>query len=121
MRYDHQKMAKPRWQDPLGLETINIIVKKIIPLWTNGLHTVQLKLVSAILDGQDILCCTATGDGKSAAFSIPCLVLIEYNQHPESYPANLPTRSRPIGVVVTPTKGLASNIVLLPSSYTFYH
>ncbi|KIJ91174.1 hypothetical protein K443DRAFT_14631 [Laccaria amethystina LaAM-08-1] len=38
-------------------------------------------------------------------------MLLEYNQHPESYPANLPTRSRPIGVVVTPMKGLASNIV----------
>ena len=55
MHYDYQRMAKPCWQDPLGLETINIIVKKIIPLWTNGLHTVQLKLISAILDGQDIV------------------------------------------------------------------
>ena len=26
----------------------------------------------------DLLCCTATGDGKSAAFAIPCLVLLEY-------------------------------------------
>ena len=41
----------------------------------NRLNTVQLKLISAIFDGQDILCCTATGDGKSAAFSIPCLML----------------------------------------------
>ena len=112
--YDHQRMAKSCWQDPLGLETINIIIKNIIPWWTNGLHTVQLKLISAILDGQDILCCTATRDGKSAAFSIPCLVLLEYNQHPESYPTNLPTCLRPIGVVVTLTKGLASNIVCLP-------
>ncbi|PPQ87651.1 hypothetical protein CVT25_011489 [Psilocybe cyanescens] len=74
-------MAGPRWQDPLGLETINSIVKKTVPSWTNGLHAVQLELVSGILDGLDILCCTATGDGK------------------------------PIGVVITPTKGLANNIV----------
>ena len=67
--YEHQSMAKPHWQDPVGLETINIIIKKIIPQWMNRLHAVQLKLISAILDGQDILCCTATGDGKSAAFS----------------------------------------------------
>src|SRR5271168_4937888 len=73
----------PRWQDPAGLETINIIVKKLIPKWTNGLHEVQLALVSAILDGKDVLCCTATGDGKSAAFSVPTLVLLEYNKHPE--------------------------------------
>ena len=40
----------PCWQDPAGLGTINIIVKKLIPKWTNGLHEVQLDLVSAILD-----------------------------------------------------------------------
>jgi superfamily II DNA helicase RecQ len=119
--YEHQSMAKPCWQDPVGLETINTIVKKVIPLWTNGLHTVQLELISAILDGQDLLCCTATGDGKSEAFSISCLVLLEYNQHPESYLANQPTCLRSIGVVVTPTKGLASNIVCLPSLKTFCH
>jgi hypothetical protein len=42
--YEHQSMEKPCWEDPVGLETINTIVKKIIPLWTNGLHMVQLKL-----------------------------------------------------------------------------
>ena len=114
----------PRWQDPAGLETINIIVKKLIPKWTNGLHEVQLNLVSAILDGKDVLCCTATGNGKSAAFSVPTLVLLEYNKHPEAYVPGLPTRKRPIGVVVTPTKGLADNIVRLfvnsrPSAHEF--
>lgn len=28
----------PRWQDPEGLDTINTIVKKLIPKWTNGLQ-----------------------------------------------------------------------------------
>ena len=107
-----------RWQDPIGLETIQTIVKKIIPTWMDGLHPVQLELVSAILDGQDILCCTATGDGKSAAFAVPALVLLEYNAHPDAYPAGLPTRKRPIGVVITPTKELANNIVhFLPFSH----
>ena len=101
----------PRWQDSAGLETISNIVKKVIPTWTNGLHAVQLELVSAILDGGDVLCFTATGDGKSAAFAVPSLVLQEYNKHPEAYAAGLPTRTRPIGVVITPTKGLADNIV----------
>ncbi|KAF8236734.1 hypothetical protein L208DRAFT_1523867 [Tricholoma matsutake] len=86
-------------------------MKMLIPAWTNGLHPVQLELVLSILDGQDILCCTATGDGKSAAFSIPCFVLTEYNGHPDKYPAGLPTQKRPIGVVITPMKGLANNIV----------
>ena len=97
------------WQDPIGLETIRTIVRTIIPTWRDGLHPVQLELVSSILDGQDILCCTATGDGKSAAFAITGLILTKYNAHPDAYPAGLPTRKRPIGVVITPTKGLANN------------
>ncbi|KAF8800199.1 hypothetical protein BYT27DRAFT_7118040 [Phlegmacium glaucopus] len=58
-----------------------------------------------------MLCCTATGDGKSAAFMIPCLVLLEYNNNPEAYPHGLPTRAKPIGILIIPTKGLANNIV----------
>ena len=104
---------QPRWQNPEGLDTIITIVKKLIPNWTNGLHAVQLELVSVILDGNDLLCCTATGDGKSAAFSIPTLVLLKYNKHPDAYVAGLPTGQRPTRVVVTPTKGLADNIVCL--------
>ncbi|KDR67064.1 hypothetical protein GALMADRAFT_216724 [Galerina marginata CBS 339.88] len=103
--------STPRWQDQVGLETIQAIVKQIVPTWTNGLHVVQLELVSGILDGRDILCCTATGDGKSVAFAIPCLVLLEYNKNPETYHRGLPTRAKPIGIVITPTKGLANNIV----------
>jgi len=107
------------WQDPIGLETICTIMKKIIPTWMDGLHLVQLKLVSAILDGQDILCCTATGDAKSAAFAIPGLVLVKYNAHLDAYPARLPTQKRPIGVAITPTKGLANNIVHFPCFFMF--
>ena len=55
----------PHWQDPIGVATINAIVKKLIPEWMNGLLAVQLELVSAILDGQDVLCCTATGAWRS--------------------------------------------------------
>jgi superfamily II DNA/RNA helicase len=102
---------KIRWKDELGRKTISTIVKKVIPGWINGLRPVQEDLVTAILDGDDILCCTATGDGKSAAFSVPILVLREYNANPALYPPGLRTRLSPVGVVVTPTKGLANNIV----------
>ncbi|KAJ7687229.1 hypothetical protein B0H17DRAFT_939604 [Mycena rosella] len=107
-----------RWQDDLGRQTLNDIVKKVIPAWKHGLRPVQADLVAPILDGDDILCCTATGDGKSAAFSVPILVLNEYNANPDLYPAGLRTRANPVGVIFTPTKGLANNIVcrLGPSS-----
>ena len=60
--YESTDMA--RWQDTIGPETICTIVKTLTPTWNDGLHPVQLELVSTTLDGQDMLCCTATGDGK---------------------------------------------------------
>lgn len=102
---------KLRWQDTSGRQTIQTIVRKVLPQWKDGLRAVQEDLVAPILDGDDILCCTATGDGKSAAFSVPILVLNEYNTNRHLYPAHLPTRLHPVGLVVTPTKGLANNIV----------
>lgn len=104
-------MTPVRWRDPLGRDTLKKIVKKLIPDWANGLHAFQEDLICTILDGADIFCCTATGDGKSSAFSVPILAVLEYNQHPELYPAGLRTCMNPIGVVITPTKGLANNIV----------
>ena len=74
----------PHWQDAEGHDMINTIVKKLILNWMNRLHVVQLELVSAILDRKSVLCCTATGDGKSAAFSVPTLVLLEYKKHPKA-------------------------------------
>ncbi|KAJ7707925.1 P-loop containing nucleoside triphosphate hydrolase protein [Mycena metata] len=100
-----------RWQSSTGRDTIARIVKKLVPAWTSGLRPVQEELVSAILDSDDVLCCTATGDGKSCAFYIPILVLNEYNTNRADYPAGLPTRPNPVGIVVTPTKGLAANLV----------
>ncbi|THU94637.1 hypothetical protein K435DRAFT_899542, partial [Dendrothele bispora CBS 962.96] len=54
----------------------------------------------------------ATGDGKSALFSVPILVHQEIAKNPDLYPKfQVPIRQEPIGIVVTPTKGLANNIV----------
>ncbi|KAJ6606970.1 hypothetical protein B0H10DRAFT_2308655 [Mycena sp. CBHHK59/15] len=101
-------MVRPLcWQSRVGRETLQKIVEQVIPAWKDGLRPVQEDFCSAILDGDDVLCCTATGDGKSAAFSVPILVLNEYNKNPGLYAAGLPTRLNPIGIVVTPTKGLA--------------
>ncbi|KAJ6459697.1 hypothetical protein C8R47DRAFT_1226517 [Mycena vitilis] len=102
---------KLQWQSRIGRDTLQKIVKKVIPTWKEGLRPVQEDMNSAMLDGVNMLCCTATGDGKSATFSVPILALNEYNTNPALYPAGLPTGKHPVGLVITPTKGLAANIV----------
>ena len=103
------------WQNPISLETIQTM---IIPTWMVSLHLVQLELVSAIFEGQDIPCRTTIGNGKSVAFTVPGVVLLKYNAHLDTYPARLPTWKRPIGVIITPTKGLANNIIcFIPFSH----
>ena len=103
-------MPRRRWQDPEGQATIKRIVEIKIPTWKDGLHLWQLELVARILDGENVLCNTATGDGKSAVFGVPLVVLLEMASNSTLYP-DLPYRAKPIGIVVTPTKGLAANIV----------
>jgi superfamily II DNA helicase RecQ len=101
---------KLRWRDPIGRETTQKIVKKLLPTWKNGLQDFQLDIVTPTLDGVDGMLLTATGDGKSAAFMIPILVLQEMARNPLEYP-DLPRMSKPIGLVITPTKGLSRNLV----------
>ncbi|KAK7051697.1 P-loop containing nucleoside triphosphate hydrolase protein [Favolaschia claudopus] len=57
---------RDRWRSSSGRRTVSEIVKKLIPQWKNGLHDFQLDLIVRILDGEDLLCCIATGAGKSA-------------------------------------------------------
>ncbi|KAF7334056.1 P-loop containing nucleoside triphosphate hydrolase protein [Mycena venus] len=99
------------WRSTTGDRTITTIVKKLIPQWKNGLYPAQQDLIARILDRQAILCCMATGGGKSALFSVPILILREMARNPHLYP-DLPTCALPQGIVITPTKGLAANIVL---------
>ncbi|KAG5641087.1 hypothetical protein DXG03_006044, partial [Asterophora parasitica] len=99
-----------RWQSQVGRDTIQQIVNLRVSEWTRGLRDWQLDVVSGILDGEDVLVSTATGDGKSAIFATPLLVLLEMKRAAGYYP-RLPCREPPMGIVITPTKGLAANIV----------
>jgi superfamily II DNA/RNA helicase len=97
-----------------GLETINSIVKKLIPKWKDGLRLIQRDSIPKILNLEDVFAIDATGGGKSALFGVPILVHQEISQNPSVYPIfNVSIRPKPVGVVVTPTKGLASNIVCI--------
>ncbi|KAJ7906916.1 hypothetical protein B0H13DRAFT_2019988 [Mycena leptocephala] len=99
------------WHDPEGLRTIAKIVKEQIPQWKDGLYPSQDNLVRRVLNGEAILCCMATGGGKSALFAVPILILCEMSRNRHLCP-DLPIRALPQGIVVTPTNGLAANIVL---------
>ncbi|KAJ6580111.1 hypothetical protein DFH09DRAFT_870781, partial [Mycena vulgaris] len=51
--------------------TIQQIVATKIPQWTGGLRDWQVTVIAWILDGEDVLCITVTGDGESALFAVP--------------------------------------------------
>jgi superfamily II DNA/RNA helicase len=79
---------------PEGRATIIKIIKELVPEWDEGLHMWQLDFVVRILDGEDILCCTAMGDGKSALFAAPIIVLQEMARNPGQYLPLPPSRFR---------------------------
>jgi superfamily II DNA/RNA helicase len=99
-----------RWQTPRGHAIIQRIVKAKIPGWKDGLFRWQLIIVAWILDGEEVLCVTATGDGKSALFTVPIIVLLEVAANPAVYPGFVNYR-QPVGIVISPTKDLSANMV----------
>ncbi|KAE9387062.1 hypothetical protein BT96DRAFT_838226, partial [Gymnopus androsaceus JB14] len=95
-----------------GVNIINSIVKKRVTKWRDGLRELQLICIPKILNLEDVFAIDATGGGKSALFGVPVLVHLEISQNADLYPSfNVPIHLHPIGVVVTPTKGLVNNIV----------
>ncbi|KAK0506700.1 hypothetical protein EDD18DRAFT_42109 [Armillaria luteobubalina] len=104
------------WNDLEGTQAIKDVVAKRIPSWKDGLRPFQEQPIIHILKGKDVLLCNATGDGKPALFTVPILCHLEISDFPEAYPS-LPAKSRPVGLIVTPTKELAGNIVTQLSEY----
>ncbi|KIM80574.1 hypothetical protein PILCRDRAFT_822305 [Piloderma croceum F 1598] len=114
---------KLRWRDPIGRETTQKIIKKLLPTWKNGLQDFQLDIVMPTLNGVDGMLLTATGDGKSAAFMIPILVLQEMACNPLEYP-DLPRTSKPIRLVINQRRASQEilskrlNSLVYPHSHT---
>jgi superfamily II DNA helicase RecQ len=99
------------WRSPEGQAALKSIVAAKIPAWKDGLRDRQSQPILHILDGQDTILCTATGDGKSALFTVPILCHLAVSEAPNKFPNFRRIRQHPVGVVITPTKGLARNIV----------
>ena len=114
-------VSNAQWQSTEGRALLNSIVTSKIPTWTTGLYPFQADCITRILDGEDLLCCTATGDRKSALFMVPIIVHVELWEQKEKY-RDFATnaREKPVGIVVTPTKGLAGNLVCFQSFATEY-
>lgn len=65
--------------------------------------SIQEKAIPAILSGQDVVICSQTGTGKTAAFLLPILHLIE----------QMPKMREPSGLILVPTRELATQILEL--------
>jgi superfamily II RNA helicase len=61
--FDWSKRLQYNWYSERGLETFAHEVGPSLPF---KLDRFQLECTARIMDGQDVLCLSATGDGKSA-------------------------------------------------------
>ena len=98
------------WKSSEDHRVLAKIIKKRIPKWTDGLRDGQYEAVTRILDGEDVFWVAATGEGKSAAFQVPAIVHDEISKNPDLYPG-ISAKKDAVTILVTPTKGLAENIV----------
>jgi len=72
---------------------------------------VQEKTIPVILDGHDVISCAQTGTGKTAAYILPLLTNLEYDNHdPEKLNA----------IVMAPTRELAQQIDQQFEGFGFY-
>ena len=109
------------WQSSTGLELLDKIIAKQVPSWHTGLREGQREAIVKVLDGEDVFWIAATGVGKSATFQVPLLVHDEISQNPDLYPG-IEGRTKAVGVVIMPTKGLGCNIVHIQLlQLQFYH
>ncbi|KAF5319072.1 hypothetical protein D9758_018977 [Tetrapyrgos nigripes] len=98
------------WTSQQGLEAIKHVVSECIPSWRNGLRDWQLESISTILSRRNLFAIAATGDGKSALYTVPILAHLEIAKNPDTYPT-FRFVSNPIVLVITPTKVLATSII----------
>jgi len=87
-----------------SLDLIEPIIKAVEKQGYKAPTPIQEQSIPLILKGKDILGCAQTGTGKTAAFSIPILQLLEQKK------TGTTKRRRIRGLIVTPTRELAIQI-----------
>jgi len=89
-----------KWsQCGLGVQTLEVVDK----LGYEGLTSIQAQAIPAIMSGRDVIGVAKTGSGKTIAFLIPMFRHIK-DQRP------LDNMEGPIGLIMTPTRELATQI-----------
>jgi ATP-dependent RNA helicase RhlE len=88
-----------------NLNLIDPILKALKAEGYTNPTPIQTQAIPLLLKGRDVLGCAQTGTGKTAAFAIPIIQLMLQNT-PPSAPNNKNVR----GLILTPTRELASQI-----------
>ena len=72
---------------------------------------VQEKTIPVILDGDDVISCAQTGTGKTAAYILPLLTNLQYDNHDEN---------KLNAIIMAPTRELAQQIDQQMEGFGFY-
>ena len=91
----------------MNFEKLNIITPILKALSTEGYTMptpIQEQAIPVILEGKDMLGCAQTGTGKTAAFAIPLLQILQKEQRNEKGPRTIKA------LILTPTRELAIQI-----------
>lgn len=72
---------------------------------------VQEQTIPVILDGRDVISCAQTGTGKTAAYILPLLTNLEYDNHDED---------KMNAIIMAPTRELAQQIDQQMQGFGFY-
>ncbi|KAF9062273.1 hypothetical protein BDP27DRAFT_1233864 [Rhodocollybia butyracea] len=97
-------MSQPRWISQEGTDTLNHVVSARIPQWELGLWDFQREWIPLVLDCQNLVAFTATGDGKSVLFLVPILIHLKLSTNPLQY-TQVPVQHQAVAMVITPTRG----------------
>jgi ATP-dependent RNA helicase RhlE len=90
-------------QKDLGLS--DSVLDAIQPLGYEKPTPIQEQAIPHVINGKDLLGCAQTGTGKTAAFALPMVHVLE------SRPPKSQGRTKPVrGLILTPTRELASQI-----------
>jgi ATP-dependent RNA helicase RhlE len=65
---------------------------------------IQEKAIPLVLEGKDLICCAQTGTGKTAAFALPMLQILDAEKTPRKFRKNIKA------LVLTPTRELAQQV-----------